>query len=373
MTGSPIVVRDVRLDSGPDEVRLSGDIEGNRLFWTMPPREEVVLRGEPFVAGLLVSAMRAHRPIELPANAPVDAGFIAHLDLLQEIFARFFTGLRPVEVRIPTVAPRERVSGKMVGYSGGIDSSYSLLKLANRLDGAVLLDGIEYRDAEPRLMLQVDDELRTAAAGRGLPLVVIGTNAKFIGKAVGGHWHEFLGGALTSSAHALGLEEYWIASSDSWEILRPYGSHPITDPLWGSSRTTIFHHGCDARRIDKTRVLGAHPDLFDVVRVCFQGGAYNCGKCDKCLRTAVQYRVLGLTSRLMPPLTDAKALRKADLPGFHELVDWTDVLGEPEAANDPDLVREIERLTRRHHRHRLLREFDEYLLGGALRRLSGRG
>lgn len=369
MTGAPLEVRNVRLDDHAATVTLSGEVAGEQLFWTMPPRPSIALRGEPFVAALLVSAMRSGRDLVLPANAPVDPAMIRSTDLLQSIFTRWFPELRQIRIIAPTLAPRDGSSQRMAGYSGGVDSSYTVYRLRPELDGTVLFDGIEYRKANPTLMSVVGQTLNVPMQALGTPLTTVQTNAKAVGRATGGKWSEFIGGSLASIPHALGLAEYTIAGSNSWENLRPYGSHPFTDPLWGSATLQIHHHGADALRIEKLAVLKSAPDLLAVLRVCFQGEDYNCGVCHKCLQTSAAMRALGLDSPAMPPLRDPKLLRSLVVEHDGDLVDWVEILTPELVERDPALARELERLIGRYHTRALLKDIDRRLLGGSSGRL----
>jgi hypothetical protein len=199
------------------------------------------------------------------------------------------------------------------------------------------------------------------------------TNAKAIGKRLGGRWSQFIGGTLASLPHAMGAASYQIAGSNSWENARPYGTHPFTDPLWSSAQVTVLHHGADARRIDKLRALGAAaPDLLAVIRVCFQGSDYNCGTCQKCVQTSAAMRALGLTSAAMPPLIDPKLLRTLMVEHDGDLVDWAEILTPALREHDPALHRELARLIQRYRVRRLTRSADDVLFGGRFRRLLGR-
>ena len=372
MTRERLEVSDVRLETDAVTATLSGQVGGERLFWSMPPRSSLASRGEPFVAALLVSAMRRGRDLILPEAAPTDAEFLERVAELQVIFARWFPGLQRIKIHAPAVSPRNGVAGRLAGYSGGVDSSYTVMRLADSLDGAVFFDGIEYRNPNPELMSQVGATLSSTMAARGLPLTTVKTNVKAIGRATGGRWSEFISGALASIPHALGVAEYTIAGSNSWENLRPYGSHPVTDPLWSSGSTRIHHHGAGALRIEKIAALGAAPDLLAVLRVCFQGENYNCGVCHKCLQTAAALRALNLTSPAMPPLTDPTLLRRLVVEHEGDLVDWDEILNPELQSRDPVLARELGRMIRRYRMRRLLKQADTVLCSGGVRRLLHR-
>ncbi|MEO5800120.1 MAG: hypothetical protein ABIZ70_16100 [Gemmatimonadales bacterium] len=379
MSRGQLVVSDVTLVTAADRVTLSGDVGAGRVFWAMPVRPSIALRGEPFVAALLVSAMRSGRDLVLPANAPVDAEFLAAIAEIQVIFARWFAGLTRITVMAPSIAPRVGASGRMVGYSGGVDSSYSVMRAADGADGTVLFDGIEYGEPNPALMSAVGATLAHTMAQRQVPLTTVQTNVKAVGRATGGYWSEFIGGALASIPHALGLADYTVAGSNSWENLRPYGTHPYTDPLWGSSSLRIHHHGAEALRIEKIAALAQAPDLLAVLRVCFQGEDYNCGVCHKCLQTSAALRALRLVSPAMPPLDDPKLLRRLVVEHEGDLVDWVEILTPGLEARDPALAHELGRLIRRYRVRTVMKQLDQVLLAGGgrntLRRLGvlGRG
>ncbi len=370
MTTAPLRISAPTLERTGDRLTLSGEVEGSRLFWTMPPRDAITLRGEPFVVALLVSAMRSRRDLILPDTLPLDPGFAAGLAEQQEIFARWFPELRAVRIEAAR-AERHGPTGRYTGYSAGVDSSYTVMQLQSALDGVVLVDGIEYGIPNPALMSGVDEALRRTMAARGLPLVTVQTNAKWIGKATGGKWSHFIGGSLASVPHALGVTSYAIAGSNSWENLRPYGTHPLTDPRWSSAATAISHHGAGALRIEKLAMLAAAPDLLAVLRVCFQGTEYNCGTCHKCLQTSAAMRATGLTSPAMPALVDPRLLRTIAVEHDGDLVDWEEILPVARARGDGHLVRELSRLVNRFHWRQATRRLDELATGGLMRRLLG--
>lgn len=354
------------------QVRLSGVVDACELFWEVPAAESFEPRGEPFVCALLPVAMRKSEELTLPPELPIDPAFRSNIQELQRIFARWFPGLVPVPVHA-TIAPRQaRTSGRATGYSGGIDSSYTLDALARQLDAALLIDGIEYRREAPALFGRISASLEEVTSQRGIPLVVVRTNVKEFGRERGAAWSEALGGAVASCAHAVGFADYQIAASNSWENLRPYGSHPITDPLWSSAGTHIAHHGTDHRRIDKIEYLRGHADLLAHLRVCFQGIDYNCGTCQKCLLTMAGLRAVGVVAGAVPSLTDPSDLRRVHVEHDGDLVDWEELLVPGLEAKDPALHRELSRLVRHYRWRSVGRTIDALVTNGALRRLLKR-
>jgi hypothetical protein len=365
-------VENLEVDVTPAGVHLAGTIRGNTLFWDTPPQPDFEPRGEPFVAALLPAAMRIGAAIELPEQLPIDPVFRDNIALLQQVFTRWFDSLQPVSVHA-TVAPRSRpTAGHATGYSGGIDSSYSIDVLADRIDAALLIEGIEYPEGDNSLSAQVATTLDAVLSPRRIALARVVTNVKAVQRRLGARWSESLGGAIASCVHMMGFADYQIAASNSWENLRPYGSHPLTDPLWSSSTVRIGHHGAELRRIDKIRYLGGVPDLLARVRVCFQGTEYNCGRCQKCLQTAAGFRALDLHAESLPHLEDPRLLRGAAVEHDGDLVDWLELEIPGLARHDPELYRELERLIRRYRWRKVGRDIDQLLTGGRVRRYHRR-
>jgi hypothetical protein len=366
-------VEDSRVRQVAHGIRLEGLVRGEMLFWELPRLASFEPRGEPFVCALLPAAMRAGTPIILPDDLPLDPTFLINIERLQSVFLRWFPDLQAVTIRA-SIRPRAvRTLDRVTGYSGGIDSSFTLDTLGERLDAAMLIDGIEYREAAPELFDEITGTLGEAVKHRGLALVRVRTNVKAFGRALGAKWSESLGGAIASSVHAAGFAEYHVAASNSWENLRPYGSHPLTDPLWSAATVRIEHHGAELRRIDKIRYLGAVPDLLDLIRVCFQGNEYNCGRCQKCLMTMAGFRALDIHSAALPRLDDATLLRQVVVEHDGDLVDWEELLVPGLERRDPALHRELVRLVRRYRWRRLVKSFDELATGGKFRGLLTRG
>lgn len=366
-------VEGATVQQGAHGIRLEATVRGEPLFWELPKLASFEPRGEPFVCAMLPVAMRVGAGITLPDELPLDPTFLANIERLQSVFLRWFPDLHPATIRA-TISPRSvRTIDRATGYSGGIDSSFTLDVIGDRLDAALLIDGIEYRQESPELFERITDTLDAAVHRRGLRLVRVRTNVKTFGRALGAKWSESLGGAIASTVHAAGFAEYHVAASNSWENLRPYGSHPLTDPLWSSATVRLEHHGAELRRIDKIRYLGTIHDLLDLVRVCFQGSDYNCGRCQKCVMTMAGFRALNITSPALPRLSDATLLRQVVVEHDGDLVDWEELMVPGLDRSDPELHRELARLVRRYRWRRLAKSFDELATGGRFRGLLTRG
>jgi hypothetical protein len=95
--------------------------------------------------------------------------------------------------------------------------------------------------------------------------------------------------------------------------LFPWGSHPQLDPLWSSSAVTFEHHGHDATRPEKVASIAGNDAAMAHLRVCWEnpGNAYNCGRCEKCLRTMINLHAVGAGARCrtLPSALPLEAVR----------------------------------------------------------------
>jgi hypothetical protein len=109
------------------------------------------------------------------------------------------------------------------------------------------------------------------------------------------------GAALAGIGHALSehFRKIYIAATHTYSDLIPMGSHPILDPLWRSEALEFVHDGCEADRMEKVELISRNEIVLQTLRVCWKNtdGAYNCGKCEKCLRTMIELSAVGALER----------------------------------------------------------------------------
>lgn len=300
-----------------DGVRISGAPEG-----------DVHVRGEglraapeaAFALGLL-PALRTGRSLEIDAAiSPRLADRLPDLARTLRCFGEFFdVPLEPVEVRAPTRAPDPGEPGRGVGcfFSGGLDSFYSVLTERERLTHVVFVHGLDIPLDAHALRAQASVAAREVAEELGLELVELETDVR---QMLDPHlrWDYAYGAALCALSHLLSetLRTVLIPASDHLRLLVPWGSHPALDPLFGTEALDIVHHAADRDRVGKAEVVGASPLAMRLLRVCWRNpdGAYNCGECEKCVRTMVDLRAAGHDGacRTLPPVDLAEVAARRD-------------------------------------------------------------
>ena len=112
-----------------------------------------------------------------------------------------------------------------------------------------------------------------------------------------GHTHF---AALASVAHLFpeSIAKVYVGASSTFATLGPWGSHPLTDPLWSSDAIRFVHHGCDTTRLQKAQVLAENDLALQSLHVCtHQPYGQNCGNCEKCQRTMLTLHAVGALER----------------------------------------------------------------------------
>lgn len=268
----------VEIDDGPDPAIVAG--------WLHAMARREPLRVEAPVSPRLLSGMRRAADIVLNWDRAL------HPD-------RHWYGRVPLEASPRELTPAGARAGSMSFFTGGVDSFHTTVTHRHELDALVYL---ELRDdpTDP-LSRETSQRLRASAELLGLPLIEIRSNLMAFGRASGLDWNDFHGPALATVALLLSpqFSHSYIPATSTYANPYPLGSHPLLDPLWSTERVEIIHDGADATRGDKLRVIAEEPAARTHLQVCWEhrDGLYNCGRCEKCMRTAVGARIAGVEGR----------------------------------------------------------------------------
>jgi hypothetical protein len=197
-------------------------------------------------------------------------------------------------------------------FSGGVDSFYTVLRRRREIDALVFVHGLDVRLDDP-LRESVVDGVRAAASELGLGLVEVATDVRRVTDRYVA-WEDSHGAALAAVAHLLSdrFHTAVVPATSTYDALYPLGSHPLVDPLWSSERVRLVHDGCEADRVQKTAHIATSPVARRWLRVCprYGGEPYNCGRCEKCVRTMVAARLAGVPDAFesLPPMRGAERL-----------------------------------------------------------------
>lgn len=290
--------------SSGDTVRYSVQI-GKRdydIFFRTP--DSTLYSGvEPILVLSLLPAMRLAADIHI--TGPIRTELSDNLHRYMGIIEQWYRDFSRINISGKTGVDGFPGSRNRVGlfFTGGVDSFYSLLKRKDEITDLIYVHGFDVELGDHARRKAVSDMCRSVAGAFGKGLVEVETNARRLLKGYthwGRHGH---GPALASVGHILSSEfrRIYIAASRLADALiistgfnPPWGSHPDTDPLLGDSTIDLIHDGYE-RRPEKIEAICDNEVVMDHLRVCWTNveGAYNCGRCEKCLRTMLTLHTLG--------------------------------------------------------------------------------
>ena len=270
----------------------------------------LVLDYDGFVAACAVPALfLGERRLAVPGDlCPRLADGLA---FVMEIFRQWRGIRRPPVVLEPEEGFKSRYPAKnprtAMLLSGGIDS-LAMLRL-NRLyyprdhpdaiqDG-FLIEGFDlggFGNQDTRLE-RMKSAVAAIAADAGVTVIPVVTNLVVLNPDVHFYVKQWHGGVLAAVTHlfAKRITRTCIGSTHDASTLAPWGSHPLTDPYFSSSRLQVVHEGAHLTRLEKTRYVADWDAGLHNLRVCFGNPVedLNCGRCEKCLRTMTALLALG--------------------------------------------------------------------------------
>jgi len=214
-------------------------------------------------------------------------------------------GLKAVDIVVDALTADTQQPDRTASFfSGGVDSFYTYLKHradpANygRIDSLILVNGFDVdRRSDMQLWNRTLKNIRAIAAAENVELVVVKTNIRELVVPILS-WDYGHGGCLGAVGLSLrnAFRQIYIPSTHSVEEQIPWGSSLALDGHWSTESVTFVHDGTEATRVDKViSQIAKSPLALEHLRVCYQNenGAYNCGRCDKCLRTMINLYIAG--------------------------------------------------------------------------------
>ncbi len=265
--------------------------------------------GEPFLIAMVMAAMAERRDIRVEGR--VSATLLANLEeycaawncWLPEEYARISMDAQRIEdYAHPTPAA---ASSAVTAFSGGADSTFTVWSHVSRRAGhrslnishCAMVRGFDIPFGSVAEFSVVFEKASAALASVGIPLVPIATNFREISRL---NWEHVFLAALVASLHFLkpvGFKAL-IASGEPYNhLLYPWGSTPMTDYLLSSDSLQVVHDGASFSRTEKVADIASWREGCESLRVCWEGAAKdrNCGVCEKCIRTQLNFLANGLT------------------------------------------------------------------------------
>lgn len=280
--------------------------ERQRFWYRFPSEHRAALSDscDPYVLPAFFFAMQKNS--DLLVHGQVSPSLLKNLVEFQATWASWRPGCyTPVDITAELESECDPKSNRSVlaSFSGGVDTSFTVWRhhagLAGRqnlqIQAGLMLHGFDIRLNQPEVFARAAIKAQTMLESLGLKLITMATNLKKSDLHFDDAHPAILASCmmLLQGSYAAGL----IASSNDYAHPNfPWGSNPITDRLLSSSSFSTVHDAAGFTRIDKIRALADWAEASSDLRVCLRGKERdeNCCRCEKCIRTILEYRLLGL-------------------------------------------------------------------------------
>ena len=304
----------------PGAIRLSvraqsPALTGDELLWADVPEEhleDVTARLDAWLLWLLPHAFEAGEDLFL--DGPVDAELLRNAHELMEVWACWRPDKKPVRVTAePADATELRGPRKGLFFTAGIDSFFSLLhhdEMARLhpewkmrpIDDLIYVEGYDIPLNKRPALDRKRTALQAVAEETGKTLVALTTNFRDTGVSLRKNaWGPIVHGCAVAAGGLL-LGKRWhtllLSATVAYDDYGPWGSTCVTDPMFSTSATRLWHYGAGTDRLRRVDFISRFDAPLNHLHVCWQGGSeQNCGTCEKCFRTLLALDMAGARQR----------------------------------------------------------------------------
>jgi 2-polyprenyl-3-methyl-5-hydroxy-6-metoxy-1,4-benzoquinol methylase len=311
-------------------VETSSIKEPFHLWYRLPAQEKDFIdteNGDPFVAAMLLPAMKAGEPLQV--TVPVSQRLLRSARIIQSIYHDWDRTLSEVPISAPVRSAETDLVSKQsdvgVFFSLGVDSFYVLLRNLtlhstdqDEITHLISVHGFDVYYGNTALFSDVLTNGTKVAKTLDKETLHVATNLREFSERFVSWTRLYHGAALASIGLVLErkFKTIYIAASYQAPHLHPWGSHPLLDPLWSTESLNFVHEGCETGRVDKIRFIAKFPIAMETLRVCASKyNEYNCGRCEKCLRTMIGLHIAGALQKCktLPQRIDIDSVRNLQL------------------------------------------------------------
>ena len=282
----------VRVTFGADTVRIEPDAQADHT------RERA-----DFAAWLLLPvAMR--RGVDLLIEGAGSDDTVRNANRLAHIWSQWMPGhFSAVDVAFTRTwsGATPGTAGDLCFYSGGVDSTYGILRRfrAGARQSLLTVHGLEYRHGDRARFADLLEKTRPFAERVAMRRLLVRTDVKdlyrhyranpkgndvvhgFVLAAMGFLYAERFGRAVILADHR----------ADQQFAVHPYGTNAVTNPLFSDGVFALCTEGEDVTRAEKSVLLLESQEALESLTFCVDYSArpHNCGRCQKCIRTKAMF------------------------------------------------------------------------------------
>jgi len=307
MGNSVIRVTDLKVAGSKLEIDLDWSKDINKYFLTdrfyIEYEKDITNVGKsilyiPIVSNIITAAWAIGADIFVEE---LDETFLNSLNKIKTVYKQWypqFSFSTNIDVK-DIVSNQFKGDGFGLFFSGGVDSLASFIRHKAKSPDLFVVWGADIPLSEDIFWAKIKSRIISFANREGVKVDFIKTNMQqvlnqgLLARNFGlkGWWGPvahglmLLGlGAPLTVINRIGT--IFIASTHTKDFKASWGSHPSIDNNVQWADVHILHDGYDLSRHEKIRYLTLHQDYLPYLRACYSSRAYfNCGHCEKCLRT----------------------------------------------------------------------------------------
>jgi hypothetical protein len=303
-----MTIKDITLTNYKNDAVLSAQCKLRKIGWdtiyfkiNSSKQSYVCSDASPFAAALLLPAMKQGQ--DLIIKGSISRQLYEGMQQIMKEVLQWDIGLQAIRIRADAlVEDTQRPSKAGSFFSGGVDSFYTYLKhredhaKTDRVSSLILVNGFDINLRETDLWDITYKNIAAIASAEQIELLTVTTNLHELLEPIL-DWGFTHGGCLAAVGLMLRNEfhKIYIPSTHSEAEQVAWGSNLALDKHWATESITFEHDGSETTRVNKViSQIAKAPVALKYLRVCcVPGVTYNCGKCDKCLRTMVNLYIAG--------------------------------------------------------------------------------
>lgn len=287
--------------------RLNGDTQvGKKELWFQfsksidPPEDKDC---DSYLLAVIMDAMTEGRDIIVKGS--VSLGLLSNLIEYQSAWNKWLPETYSIiDIKVESARENERpLSGAICAFSGGVDSMFSVWRhsqgknsyRSQNIKLCALVHGFDIPLQDTAAFINVTQRAITTLDDVGIRVIPIKTN--YIEIACANWWHSHATALVATLANFKSVAGTCVVgSSNPYNYLAiPWGSTPLTDYLLSSDDFIVIHDGASHTRTEKVNEISEWKVGIENLRVCWQGDLKdrNCGKCEKCIRTKLNFLASG--------------------------------------------------------------------------------
>ena len=365
---SKFLISDIKILSESGYKELRGSMNGEIVYFRVPEKFDLYPMAECFLGLALLDAMITNSTIVVDDSVSISKELYDRFPEIQSIYSCWNEDLHIVNLEANISDEITQFDSIGSFFSAGVDSSHTLLRNQDEISHLIMIRAFDSGNDEESWKKRVKKQTQFADS-IGKVLVPVDTNVR--------EWAEsrkisygFLHGLFLSSVGGVfGMKRSYVPSSHTYAELFPWGSHPLSDPMWSTESTEVIHDGAGFRRGAKMKDLLKETVLADNLQVCWRTTLDNCGECPKCTRTMVAVKLLGREIKSLPPLGNIKKLKMLKAIDESGATFLEDAMLLAKETGDTEIYRVLKHYYRRYQIGLILPLIDRYLFANFLRSL----